>query len=62
MNDKICATFILAASVAALGGCAQGLPVGDTAPDFQLRDLSGNTVMLSKERGQPILLCFWAAG
>jgi len=30
------------------------------APDFSLPDLSGNTRMLSKFRGEPVLICFWA--
>jgi peroxiredoxin len=38
-----------------------GLQVGNMAPDFALRDLKGQTVMLSDLRGQPVLVNFWAA-
>jgi len=34
--------------------------VGDEAPDFQLRDLEGNVVALSRLRGKVVLLNFWA--
>ena len=34
--------------------------VGDEAPNFQLRDLAGNTVSLSQLRGKVVLLNFWA--
>ncbi|HWR35776.1 MAG TPA: TlpA disulfide reductase family protein [Clostridia bacterium] len=33
---------------------------GKTAPDFELKDLNGNTVKLSQFRGKAILLNFWA--
>ncbi|HLE13306.1 MAG TPA: redoxin domain-containing protein [Anaerolineales bacterium] len=34
--------------------------VGALAPDFELVDLSGETVRLSDLRGKPVLLNFWA--
>ena len=37
-----------------------GLRVGNTAPDFTLKSLEGDTVSLSDYRGQPILVNFWA--
>ncbi len=33
--------------------------VGDTASDFTLKNLDGNTVMLSSLLGQPVMLNFW---
>ncbi|MFH1032376.1 MAG: TlpA disulfide reductase family protein [Chloroflexota bacterium] len=36
-----------------------GINVGDSAPDFQLKNLAGETVSLSSFRGKPILLNFW---
>ena len=36
------------------------LKVGDTAHNFYLQDLEGNTVSLEDFRGQPVLLNFWA--
>ncbi|MBM3242474.1 redoxin domain-containing protein [Candidatus Poribacteria bacterium] len=36
--------------------------VGKLAPDFELKDLSGNTVKLSKLKGKVVLLNFWATG
>jgi peroxiredoxin len=41
-------------------GPAAGQPVGNRAPDFALRDLSGVSVRLSTLRGRPVLLNFWA--
>ncbi len=34
--------------------------VGAPAPDFELKDLSGNTVKLSDYRGKVVLVNFWA--
>jgi len=34
--------------------------VYDTAPDFQMQDMNGNTVKLSDYFGKPIVLNFWA--
>jgi peroxiredoxin len=34
--------------------------VGAPAPDFVLKDLSGNTARLSSFAGQPVLINFWA--
>ena len=39
---------------------AQPFPTGDTAPDFSLADLDGNSVRLSDLKGQPLLVHFWA--
>ncbi len=33
---------------------------GDSAPDFTLKDMSGNDVSLSSFKGKPVLLNFWA--
>lgn len=33
-----------------------------TAPNFSLKDLDGNTVQLSDFRGRPVVLTFWAYG
>jgi len=37
------------------------LPVGQTAPDFELATLNGGTLHLSDFRGQPVLLTFGAS-
>lgn len=43
-------------------GVRNGGPrVGDTAPDFTLTTLDGETVSLSDYQGQPIVLNFWAS-
>lgn len=62
--------ILAAAVVAALAGAAfltsrgqKGPPlaaVGAPAPDFTLTDLGGRRVSLSKLRGRPVLLNFWA--
>ncbi|MEG0258867.1 MAG: TlpA disulfide reductase family protein [Lysinibacillus sp.] len=38
-----------------------GLKKNDVAPDFKLKNLSGETVQLSDYRGKTILLNFWAS-
>ena len=37
-----------------------GLEVGNIAPDFELKTLSGETAKLSDYRGKPVMLNFWA--
>ena len=39
---------------------ANPLLVGDTAYDFALQDLDGNTVQLSDFQGKPVIINFWA--
>jgi peroxiredoxin len=41
-------------------GCSEQLEVRGTAPDFTLKDMSGNTVSLSQYRGHIVLIDFWA--
>jgi len=47
-----------------MAGCspssAQGVEVGNLAPDFQLPNLDGQTVSLSNLQGKPVLINFWA--
>lgn len=35
------------------------LSIGDTAPDFEVRDHRGNTVRLSGQKGRTIVLWFY---
>lgn len=42
-------------------GVEYGLRAGNTAYDFQLEDMDGNTVNLSDFRGQKVFLNFWAS-
>ncbi len=44
----------------ALGMASRPPVIGSPAPEFQLRDLEGNTTSLSQYRGQVVLLNFWA--
>ena len=37
-----------------------GLAPGQTAPDFEVDTLEGNTVKLSDFRGEPVIINFWA--
>jgi len=40
---------------------AQALSIGDTAPDFTLKSLQGKNLKLAEQRGQIILINFWAS-
>jgi len=35
--------------------------LGRTAPDFKLKDGKGGTFALSKQRGKPVVIAFWAS-
>ena len=49
------------ATVAQLSSDSDGfLDVGDTALNFHLQDLAGDTVSLEDFRGQPVMINFWA--
>lgn len=56
--------LITLAALTAVGAHAllqqQGLPIGSTAPDFKLTTLDGGMVELSKLRGKPVFIDFWA--
>ena len=41
-------------------GCSRDADTEVMAPDFSLKDLSGNTVSLNQYRGNVVLLDFWA--
>jgi len=41
-------------------GCRSSADSSKTAPDFTLKDLSGNSVSLQQYRGKVVLLDFWA--
>ena len=42
------------------GGSGQPLRVGETPPDFSLKDLNGKTWTVSELKGKPVVLNFWA--
>lgn len=54
--------FAIVAALTMLGGCRKSDPaqIGTTAPDFTVND-GRNSVQLSKLRGKPVLLNFWAS-
>ncbi|MBW1861705.1 MAG: TlpA family protein disulfide reductase, partial [Deltaproteobacteria bacterium] len=50
-----CLVFFLA-----FYGCNREVGAGETAPDFSLKDLSGNMVSIKQYRGHIVLMDFWA--
>lgn len=46
--------------LATASNITEGLPVGTSAPNFQLQSLDGKTVSLNDLRGQPVMVNFWA--
>lgn len=59
---KSCLLSICAVSLLLLAGCNSGSHpprIGNPAPDFSITD-SQHTIVLSKLRGKPVLLNFWA--
>ncbi|MDD5496069.1 MAG: TlpA disulfide reductase family protein [Candidatus Omnitrophica bacterium] len=54
--------LVLLLAVVLLGACARGnaLEIGDTAPEFTLKDLEGKNVNLADFKGRVIILDFFA--
>ena len=58
------ATFLLVLCLLCLPGCvqeekSQPLQLGDTAPDFAVKDLAGKVTVLSNLHGSPVILRFF---
>ena len=63
-EHKICIRFFLLLLLPLLLGCVQEkqakpLQLGDTAPDFAVKDLKGNVTVLSSLQGSPVILRFF---
>lgn len=58
MNKKFLTPFI-ASLVPALAGAATGIPAGEKAPEFALKNQNGQTVKLSEQRGKFVLMYFY---
>ena len=56
---KQIACILIASSLLTLP--AQALKIGDKAPDFTLKAMSGKNLKLAEQRGQIIVLNFWAS-
>jgi len=64
MNHKTFQTGLLLSvcSILSVSGCASGLGRGVKAPDFTLKNMTGQDFTLSEYRGKVVLLNFWAYG
>lgn len=63
-RKRIIDFFALGLLVALLSGCSQQevvkpLQLGDTAPDFAVKDLQGKVTVLSSLQGRPVVLRFF---
>jgi cytochrome c biogenesis protein CcmG/thiol:disulfide interchange protein DsbE len=52
---------LLLVALLARGGSASPTAIGNTAPDFSLVDLEGNSIHLAGLRGRPVIVNFWAS-
>lgn len=50
----------LPADLPSVAASTEGLAIGQTAPDFSLTTLDGESFSLSALKGQPVVLNFWA--
>jgi cytochrome c biogenesis protein CcmG/thiol:disulfide interchange protein DsbE len=57
---RLCGTGLLLAAIACGKRPADGVRVGDAAPEFALRDLSGHVVRSASLAGAPTVVNFWA--
>ena len=57
---QIMTTLILLLSLMTAGS-ALALDVGSTAPDFTLKSRSGENIKLSEQRGDVVMINFWAS-
>ncbi len=57
---QIMTTLILLLSLMTAGS-ALALDVGNTAPDFTLKSRSGENIKLSEQRGDVVMINFWAS-
>jgi len=60
-SDKFRTVFAVALAIGLITACSSGRRNQVVAaPNFELKDLSGNTVRLDSFKGHPVLLDFWA--
>ena len=60
-SGKSRTVFAVALSIGLMSACSSGRRNQVVvAPNFELKDLSGNTVRLNSFKGHPVLLDFWA--
>ena len=65
MNGLKAVLLIILISGLLITGCSAGTNqkpvIGKPAPDFQLKNLDGQSISLSDFRGKPVLINFWAS-
>jgi thiol-disulfide isomerase/thioredoxin len=59
-SPKARAIFAIGLAIGLLSSCSSRRHQTVAAPNFELKDLSGNTVRLESFRGHPVMLDFWA--
>ncbi|NKF50665.1 TlpA family protein disulfide reductase [Shewanella sp. WXL01] len=60
-NTLIKPLYFAAPLCLALSASVQAVEVGDSAPDFTLKSLTGDNLNLTEQRGEIIVLNFWAS-
>ncbi|WP_028117458.1 TlpA family protein disulfide reductase [Ferrimonas senticii] len=61
MFTRLTVRSTIAIAALLVSASSAAIEIGDTAPDFTLKSLTGSNLKLSEQRGQIVLINFWAS-